>query len=68
MSLAQIYRQEGRQEGRQEDILEALELRFGVVPEGLREAVLAVAEERHLRHLLRAAIQCGTLEEFTQQL
>lgn len=60
--------QKGRQEGRQEDILEALELRFGDVPEGLVEAVRSVAKDDHLRDLLRAAIQCGSLEEFSKRL
>ena len=31
--------QEGRQEGLQEGIVEALEIRFGQIPEGLRDAV-----------------------------
>jgi hypothetical protein len=76
MTLAQRYHQEGRQEGRQEgilkgrreDVLEALSIRFDHVPEGLREAVLAVADEESLRNLLRAAIRCESVEAFAKGL
>jgi hypothetical protein len=76
MTLAQRYHQEGRQEGRQEgilkgrreDVLEALSIRFDHVPEGLREAVLAVADEDTLRELHRAAIRCESLEAFAKTL
>ncbi len=68
MTLAQRYHQEGRQEGRQEDVLEALAIRFTQVPEGLRESVLAIADEVKLRELLRAAIRCQSIEEFAANL
>ncbi len=72
MSLAEIYRQEGREEGReegkQEDILDALGLRFGEVPGGLQEAVRQVRDGAKLRQLLRTAIQCGTLDDFAAAL
>jgi hypothetical protein len=68
MTLAQRYHQEGLQKGRQEDVLEALSIRFEQVPEGLREAVLGVADEGKLRELLRAAIRCQSLEEFARAL
>lgn len=72
MTLAQQYRQEGllegRFEGRQKAILEALELRFERVPEGLKEAVREVAEDAKLSELLRAAIRCETLDEFAAKL
>lgn len=68
MTLAQQFRQEGRQEGRQEYILEALELRFGNLPEGLREAVRSVSGDAALQSLHRAAIRCATLEEFSESL
>jgi predicted transposase YdaD len=84
MSLAEQFRQEGirkgrqqgRQEGRQEglifskqqDILEALEIRFDRVPEGLREEIESLADAAKLQTLLRAAIRSATLDEFAQAL
>jgi hypothetical protein len=68
MTLAQVYRKGGRQEGRQEDIMEALSLRFGDASGSVKEAVFAVQDAGKLRTLLRAAIQCGSMEEFSEQL
>ena len=84
MSLAEQFRQEGirkgrqqgRQEGRQEglifskqqDILEALEIRFDRVPEGLREEIETITETAKLQSLHRAAIRSATLDEFAQAL
>lgn len=72
MTLAQQYRQEGRQEGilasRRQDVLEALEIRFARVPEGLRETVEAINDEAKLRTLHRAAIQCNSVEEFAASI
>ncbi len=72
MTLAQRYHQDGRQEGRheahQEGILDALAVRFECVPEGLKEAVLQIQDDAKLRDLHRAAIRCGTLEEFAAEL
>jgi predicted transposase YdaD len=79
-SLAEQFRQEGirkgRQEGHQEglifskqqDILEALEIRFHRVPEGLREEVESIADTAKLQSLHRAAIRSSTLEEFSEAL
>ena len=43
MSTADILRQEGEQRGqiiaRQQDVIEALEIRFDRVPDGLREEI-----------------------------
>ena len=73
-------RNEGRQEGRQEGerkgsvatgrqaVLEALEIRFGPVPEGLREAMAAIDDPVRLRALLRAAIVLESVEAFTVEL
>ena len=65
-------RQEGRQEGRllalRENVLEALEIRFDHVPDGLREEILALNDEAKLHHLLRAAIQCTGIEAFAAEL
>jgi predicted transposase YdaD len=80
MSLAEQFRQEGirkgRQQGRQEGlvranqtaILEALEIRFDRVPEGLREEIESLADTSKLQALLRAAIRSATLDEFAQAL
>jgi len=76
MSYAQKLRHEGRQEGRQEgrltslreNVVEALEVRFSGVPDGLRETIMAIADETRLRALLRAAIQCTSLEAFSEAL
>jgi predicted transposase YdaD len=64
--------QEGRQEGlifsKQQDILEALEIRFNRVPEGLREEIELIADASKLQSLLRAAIRSETLEAFAEAL
>jgi hypothetical protein len=72
MSLAEQLRHEGLEKGLekglQEGILEALEIRFDQVPEGLREAITAIHDPTHLRRLHKAAIQAATLEDFTRSL
>ena len=72
MTLAQQYRQEGRQEGSvkslQEAVTEALALRFGTVPEGLREAVEAIVDSDRLKSLFRAAIVSPSVEAFSENL
>jgi predicted transposase YdaD len=80
MTLAQQLRQEGfatgKQEGRLEErthsrrqsVLEALDLRFGPIPEGLRDSLNAIADPEKLRALLRAAIVSDSLESFTTSL
>jgi predicted transposase/invertase (TIGR01784 family) len=72
MTLAQQYHneglQKGRQEGRQEHVIEALEIRFERVPEGLAEAVRDIRDEALLRSLLRTAIRCASLEDFAAEL
>jgi predicted transposase/invertase (TIGR01784 family) len=68
MTLAQQFRQEGRQEGRQEDVIEVLDIRFGEVPQGLKEAILGIREEIALRALHRAAVQAASLEDFSRSL
>ena len=72
MSTAQRLRQEGRQEGRLEGrqgaIIQLLEIRHKRIPAGLREAVAAVSDERHLERLLLAAAQSNSLEKFAEKL
>ncbi len=61
-------RQEGRIETMQQDVLEALEIRFEQVPEGLREAVRAIVDASKLRDLFRAAIRSTDIEGFSKAL
>jgi len=72
MSLAEQFRQEGRQEGlvfsQQQAILEALEIRFRRVPEGLRQEIEAITDSKKLTHLHRAAITSADLESFAAEL
>jgi predicted transposase YdaD len=72
LSVAEQFRQEGRQEGlkfsKQQDILEALEIRFQRVPEGLREEIEAVSDAKKLSLLLRAAITSVDLKAFAAEL
>ncbi len=76
ISLAEQFRQEGREEGRQEglitskqqDIVEALEIRFVSIPEGLREEIENINDPSKLTNLLRAAIRCADIESFAVEL
>ena len=80
MTLAQQLRQEGfatgelkgrleeRTHSRRQSVLEALDLRFGPVPEDLRDSLNAIADPEKLRALLRAAIVSDSLESFTTSL
>jgi predicted transposase/invertase (TIGR01784 family) len=84
MSLAEQFRQEGRQEGhregvlkgrqeglifsKQQDILEALEIRFERVPEGLREEIESISDSKKLTRLHRTAITSADLESFAAEL
>jgi hypothetical protein len=76
MSLAEQFRQEGILKGRQQGlvranqaaILEALEIRFNRVPEGLREEIELIADTAKLQSLLRAAITRADLESFAAEL
>jgi predicted transposase YdaD len=69
-------RREGRSEGLQEgslaasrqSVIEALEVRFGRIPDGLRDSIEAVADSEKLRVLLRAAIVSDSIESFAASL
>ena len=71
-SLAEQFRKEGRQAGliasKQQDIVEALEIRFGTVPEGLREEIELIGDLSKLTSLHRAAILCVDIESFAREL
>jgi flagellar biosynthesis/type III secretory pathway protein FliH len=84
MTLAEQLHEEGMQQGmqqgmeqgihrgqvaaQQKDILEALEIRFERVPEGLREEIESITDSKKLRHLLRASITSSDLESFAAEL
>jgi hypothetical protein len=80
MTLAEQLHEEGMQQGiehgmhrgqvaaKQQAILEALEIRFQRVPEGLREEIEAITDTAKLQSLLRAAITSATLDEFAEVL
>ena len=53
---------------KQADILDALEVRFHRVPEGLKEVVEGIQEIPKLRDLHRHAILCESIEHFTEKL
>jgi predicted transposase/invertase (TIGR01784 family) len=72
MTLAEQLLEEGMQRGQvaaqQHDILEALEIRFHKVPDGLREEVESIVDTAKLQSLLRAAITSFDLESFAAEL
>ena len=72
MSTAEMLIQKGRQEGlilaRQKAVLDALEIRFTRVPDGLRETIETVHDESRLRSLLQTAIQASSLDDFAGSL
>jgi len=67
-SLANQFRQEGLISSKQQDILEALEIRFERVPEGLREEIESITDPKKLTHLHRAAITSPDLEFFAAEI
>ena len=68
MTLAQHLRQEGTLAASRQSVLEALDLRFGPIPDGLRDSLNAISDPEKLRALLRAAIVSDSLECFTASL
>ena len=68
MTLAQQFRQEGRILAQQRAVIEALEIRFERVPDGLREEIGRISDSGQLHALLRAAIRCADIESFTREL
>jgi len=61
-------RMEERTHSRRQSVLEALDLRFGPIPDGLRDSIEAISDPEKLRTLLRAAIVSDSLEAFTTSL
>lgn len=71
-SIEELGRREGRQEGmilaRQKDVCDALEIRFGQVSATIRDTIESIQDETRLRILLKAAIQAGSIEDFSSCL
>jgi len=64
----QAGREQGREEGLRDDVLAALEVRFGAVPEALAEQVRRRQGRSGLEGLLRRAIVVESLEAFAREL
>jgi hypothetical protein len=58
----------GRVEGLIEGLVNALETRFGDVPEDLRVKLTEIGDESRLRHAMRLAITEPTLERFLAKI
>jgi hypothetical protein len=61
-------RQEGALAASRQSVLEALDLRFGPIPDGLRDSIEAITDPEKLRALHRAAIVADSLESFAASL
>jgi predicted transposase YdaD len=61
-------REDGRMEERRQSVLEALDLRFGPIPDGLRDSLNDITDPEKLRALHRAAIISDSLESFAAAL
>lgn len=61
-------REEGRLADRRDSILDFLAARFGAVPEGLRDAVLAISDGERLVHLTKEAATCESIDQFAEYL
>ena len=53
---------------KQQAVVEALEIRFDRVPDGLREEIGRIVDSPRLHALHRAAIRCADLESFVKDL
>ena len=60
--------QQGIRQGMQQDVLEALAIRHGFVPEEANALIQQIHNIEHLRHLLREAIRCASVDDFMQVL
>jgi hypothetical protein len=66
--VAEKAMSQGRLLALKEDVIEVLSVRFDRVPEGLKEAVCEIADEPKLRHLHKAALRAGSVEDFANAL
>ncbi len=65
--IAVQLKREGESQARQQDIMDALECRFGLAAKEL-EVELAAVEFDRLRELLLFAVKCRNLAEFRKRL
>jgi predicted transposase/invertase (TIGR01784 family) len=61
-------REEGLQQAMQANILDVLVTRFGIVPEGVMEAVQRISDRATLQSLLREAVTAESLQDFENVL
>ena len=61
-------RQEGRQETLRQGILDILEVRFGAVPEGVRQKIHPLGDEIRLKKLQRSAVLSKSIGRFAKEL
>jgi hypothetical protein len=57
-----------KHESRRQIVLEALEHKFGVLPEDLTQRITSIADTQRLKQLLYAAMDDSTLESFQKKL
>ncbi len=62
------FEREGMVQATRENVIEALETRFGVVPVSFSSHLKALNDLTQLKRLLRQAITVGSIEEFEQVL
>jgi len=65
---AESGEQRGERKGEQKMVLEALEVRFGAVPDLISKQILKISQQNVLSDLLRQAIQCQTVKDFKNPL
>ena len=63
-----VHKQAGLIAVRQSAVLDALEIRFGEVPDSIRQSIKALQDEDRLRSLHRRAIQASSLEALAGEL
>ena len=64
-SVERLAKEEGQVARAREDVIDALEARFGEVPYQLREAINHIDDDKRLRELLRKAVVVKNLDSFS---
>jgi len=68
MTAAEQLMEQGAFKRSQDDVIDVLEVRFEAVPEGLQEVIRGIFDDTKLRSLLRTAVTCQSIEDFTKAL
>lgn len=63
--LIAIGKVEGKAEGKAEGLVMMLEIRFGQIPDSLREAIRKIESEKLIDSLYERALKVSTLSDFT---